>query len=221
MARDHAVVRTSPDAVAFRPDTRAQLLDVAERLFAERGIDAVSLSEILATAGQRNKSAIYYHFDNKEGLISAIAERRSHALNERRSQLIEEVRTAGDVSNVHAIARTLVMPLAELLDDPGNYYLGFLARYHLDRSRRQLVESVDPQVTSSYRAAGRLLRSVAGLPNVDFDTRYGLILDMIFTALAGRQAAERTNSQRLPGRRVFIDNLVECVAGAFGRPTAG
>jgi hypothetical protein len=76
-------------------------------------------------------------------------------------------------------------------------------------------------VTSSYRAAGRLLRSVAGLPNVDFDTRYGLILDMIFTALAGRQTAERTNSQRLPSRRVFIRNLISCVAGAFTQPTPG
>lgn len=220
MAHDHAVAPTSPESVASRPDTRAQLLDVAERLFAERGIDAVSLSEILETAGQRNKSAIYYHFGSKEGLIAAIAERRSHALNERRSQLLEEVRTAHIGSDVHAVARTLVMPLAELLDDAGNHYLGFLARYHLDRSRRQLIESVDPQVTSSYRAAGRLLRSAAGLPNVDFDTRYGLVLDMIFTALAGRQAAERANSRR-PSRRGFIDNLIECVAGAFTRPTAG
>jgi AcrR family transcriptional regulator len=204
--------------VTTRPDARSQLLDVAERLFAERGIDAVSLAQILETAGQRNKSAIYYHFGSKEGLIAAIAERRSHALNERRSQLLEDARAAG--GGIHAFARTLVVPLAELLDDPDNHYLGFLARYHLDRTRRQLVESVDPQVTSSYRAAGRLLRSAAGLPNVDFDTRFGLVLDMIFTALAGRQAAERGNNQRIPSRRVFLDNLTECVAGTFARPTA-
>ena len=58
-----------------RPDTRTRLLDVAEQLFAEHGIDAVSLSQILETAGQRNKSAIYYHFGSKAGLIAAIAER--------------------------------------------------------------------------------------------------------------------------------------------------
>jgi AcrR family transcriptional regulator len=220
MARDRAAAGTGPELVATRPDTRTQLLDVAERLFAERGIDAVSLSEILETAGQRNKSAIYYHFGSKEALIAAIAERRSQALNERRSQLLADASAAGG-GDVHAVAGTLVVPLAELLDDPDNYYLGFLARYHLDRSRRQLVDSVDPQVTSSYRAAGRLLRSAAGLPNVDFDTRYGLVLDMIFTALAGRQEAERLSSQRVPSRRVFINNLIECVAGAFAQPARG
>lgn len=40
--------------------TRTHLIDVAERLFAERGIDAVSISEILEAAGQRNKNAVYY-----------------------------------------------------------------------------------------------------------------------------------------------------------------
>jgi AcrR family transcriptional regulator len=201
--------------VPTRLDTQTQLLDVAERLFAERGIDAVSLSEILETAGQRNKSAIYYHFGSKEGLIAAIAERRSHILNERRSQLLDELREAGNGGNVGCLAVALVVPLAELLDDPTNHYLGFLARYHLDRTRRQLVESVDPQVTKSYRAAGRLLRSASGLPRADFDIRFGLALDMIFTALAGRQADERANSERVPSRQMFLHNLIECVAGAF------
>jgi AcrR family transcriptional regulator len=196
-------------------DARTQLLDVAERLFAERGIDAVSLSEILETAGQRNKSAIYYHFGSKEGLIAAIAERRSHLLNERRSQLLEELATAGNGDNVRSLAGALVAPLAELLDDQDNHYLGFLARYHLDRTRRQLVESVDPQVTKSYRAAGRLLRSASGLPGADFDIRFGLVLDMIFTSLAGRQAEERAGDRRIPRRPVFLQNLTECVAGSF------
>ena len=37
--------------------TQAVLISTAERLFAERGLEAVSLSEINRDAGQRNKSA--------------------------------------------------------------------------------------------------------------------------------------------------------------------
>ncbi len=203
-----------------RHDTPTQLLDAAERLFAARGIDAVSVSEILEVAGQRNKSAVHYHFGNKSGLIAAIAERRSHHLNDRRSQLLAELQTAGNHKDIHALSRTLVLPLAELLDDPANHYLGFLARYHLDRARRELIASVDPQVTSSYRAVGRLLRSASELPKHDFNIRFGLVLDMVFTALAGRHADEQTTGPRIASRGALIENLVACVAGAF-TPTRG
>ncbi|MEV1201628.1 helix-turn-helix domain-containing protein, partial [Microbispora rosea] len=39
--------------------TVRRLVDAAERLFAERGIDAVSLREINAAAGQRNSTALH------------------------------------------------------------------------------------------------------------------------------------------------------------------
>ncbi len=59
-----------------RPPAREQMILAAERLIAERGIDAVSLREIGATAGQRNNSAAQYHFGTKEGLVAAIYEYR-------------------------------------------------------------------------------------------------------------------------------------------------
>ena len=51
---------------------RARLLDVAERLFAERGIDAVSLNSIAREANQLNASVMQYHFASKMGVIEAI-----------------------------------------------------------------------------------------------------------------------------------------------------
>ncbi len=129
--------------------------------------------------------------------------------------MLRELEDAGLSKDVRALAETLVIPLAELLDEPANHYLGFLARYHVDRTRRALVESVDPHVTSSYRSVGRLMRSASGLPNQDFNIRFGLVLDMIFTSLAERQAEETASDRRLPGRRNFIENLVQCVAAAF------
>ena len=43
-------------------DTAIQMLDVAERLFASKGIDKVSLREIVRASGQSNLSAAHYHF---------------------------------------------------------------------------------------------------------------------------------------------------------------
>ncbi|MCY1296682.1 Bacterial regulatory protein, tetR family [compost metagenome] len=52
-----------------------QMLDVAEVLFAERGIEAVSLREIVSESGQRNSSAVKYHFGTREDLILAVIAR--------------------------------------------------------------------------------------------------------------------------------------------------
>src|SRR4051812_38070355 len=134
------------------------MIEVAERLFAERGIDAVSSAEIIEASGQRNKNAVHYHFGGKEGLVRAIAEHRSGALNARRSELLHHIAADRRTGDPSAVCETLVVPLAELLDDPSNNFLGFLARYHLDRSRRRLVDSVDPRLTASYRDAARMLR---------------------------------------------------------------
>lgn len=198
--------------------TRIRLIEVAERLFAERGINAVSISEILDVADQRNKNAVHYHFGGKEQLIKAIAEHRSAALNFRRQQLLDQIDAQAGDHVVRDVCRALVLPLAELLEQD-NHFLGFLAHYHLDRSRRQLVASVDPTVTSSYRNARRVLRRLCHLPAVDFDVRYALVLDMVFTSLAGRQADERSHDAADPSSRVrLVDNLIDCAVGAFTAP---
>jgi AcrR family transcriptional regulator len=56
-------------------DTRERLLRVALRLFAEHGIDRISLKMISDEAGNRNKSAVGYHFESKQGLIDAVFRR--------------------------------------------------------------------------------------------------------------------------------------------------
>ena len=53
----------SPDAQLSA--TARHMLDVAEPLFAEKGIEQVSLREIVAASGQRNLSAARYHFGLK------------------------------------------------------------------------------------------------------------------------------------------------------------
>jgi AcrR family transcriptional regulator len=52
----------------LKSDRRTQLLSAAERLFAERGFQAVRLEDIGAAAGVSGP-AIYRHFPNKESLL--------------------------------------------------------------------------------------------------------------------------------------------------------
>jgi AcrR family transcriptional regulator len=66
--------------------SRAEILDVAARLMAERGYAATTLSVLSAETGLP-KSAIYHHFQSKGGLLSAVLERG-------RSDFFEAMRAA-------------------------------------------------------------------------------------------------------------------------------
>jgi len=56
-----------------KAETRQRLLDAAAALFAERGIEAVSIDAI-AEAADRTSGAVYAHFGGKDGLLQALTE---------------------------------------------------------------------------------------------------------------------------------------------------
>src|SRR5450759_4641544 len=54
-----------------KAETRARLLSAAADLFAEQGIDAVSVDAVAEAAG-RTSGAVYAHFGSKQGLLLAL-----------------------------------------------------------------------------------------------------------------------------------------------------
>jgi AcrR family transcriptional regulator len=137
MNQDHAgpprlagIEPTTLDSQTVRKrDTRQQLILAAERLFAERGIDGVSLREINVAAKQRNTSAAHYHFGSKEALIDAIFEFRRGEVGKRREELLDAMEASGHV-DARALAEALIEPLAAVVQgtESGRYYLEFLAQ---------------------------------------------------------------------------------------------
>ncbi len=99
-------------------ETRSRILDAAERLFVERGIDAVSLREIVRAAGQRNASALHYHFGSRDGVLEALIDLRMPAMNARRLALMTPVMTGKRKPTPRQLAEALVLPLAETIE-PG------------------------------------------------------------------------------------------------------
>jgi TetR/AcrR family transcriptional regulator, regulator of cefoperazone and chloramphenicol sensitivity len=66
--------RHRPDGGYARgEETRRRIIDVALRLFAERGYEGASTREIAKAAGV-NAPALQYYFDNKEGVYQACAQ---------------------------------------------------------------------------------------------------------------------------------------------------
>jgi TetR/AcrR family transcriptional regulator len=59
--------------------TRDRILEVAARLFAERGYDGVSVRDIIGPA-KANLGAVTYHFGSKEALFGAVVDRQVEPL---------------------------------------------------------------------------------------------------------------------------------------------
>ncbi|MCL3816946.1 TetR/AcrR family transcriptional regulator [Aeromicrobium wangtongii] len=88
-----------------RADASAELLDAAERLFAENGIAAVSDRKIAEAAGNSNHSAVRYYFGGRDGLLDALLDRHLTGLEPARKALFEQSDSLlGDV-------RALVLPV--------------------------------------------------------------------------------------------------------------
>lgn len=92
-------------------DTKSKILDVAEELFAEEGLDRVSIRDITDAAGV-NLAAVNYHFGGKEELIGAVFERRIKPLNDARIEAIDQLqRQAGArTPKVEQILEAFILP---------------------------------------------------------------------------------------------------------------
>ena len=92
-------------------DTSSRILDVAEELFGERGLDRVSIRDI-TTKAKVNLAAINYHFGGKEDLIAAVFERRVVPMNEARLAALGVVEKAAGTKSptLESILEAFIRP---------------------------------------------------------------------------------------------------------------
>ena len=89
-------VEALDNSANVRGQTRQRLLLTALHLYAQEGLDAVSLRRISADAGSRNSAAMHYHFSNKLGVIQALVEMIAGELADIAKQIREDEGEAAD-----------------------------------------------------------------------------------------------------------------------------
>lgn len=197
-------------------EARGALRRSAERLFAVHGLDGVSLRQITREAGQRNTTALQYHFGSRDGLLLAVLQHHLGQVALRRDALLQRYRDAHPGAGaLGELADVLVMPLCAELGcaDGGPEFLQVAAEV-VNRSDWRF-EAGSPIAMLIGSAAGWaelagswLSADVAGLH------RRFAVMRFVYVEL-GRRAR-----QPLPRRddRLFASQLSDLVAALLTAP---
>jgi AcrR family transcriptional regulator len=195
-----------------RGDTRDKLLSAAEQLFAERGVDAVSLREITRAAGARNVIAVQYHFEDRAGVLTAILAKHLPDVDARRHALLDEIE-AGAEPTARAIAGALVRPLAAKLADPagGPAFLQIYA---------ELLNRPTPQIRAAdgeFRSLRRWRELAEPVVDPDAQRLHRRLTAIVHTAV---ELARRARSAPHTDDRLFTSYLVDVVAAVLTAPVS-
>ncbi|WP_431605561.1 TetR/AcrR family transcriptional regulator [Amycolatopsis melonis] len=168
--------------------TRELILTVAERLFAEHGVLAVSNRQIGEAAGQGNNAAVGYHFGTKADLVRAIARRRSAQVEELRQRMLARL---GDDADLRDWIRCLVHPSAEHLAALGNptWFARFIAQVMTEPSLREVVAEETLSSPSLMRTVEGLFRCLPDLPAEVRAERNAMTRQLLLHTMAERERA--------------------------------
>jgi AcrR family transcriptional regulator len=92
-------------------ETRRRLVDAAERLFAEQGVERVKLVDVSRAAGQKNRNAAQYHFGDRVGLINAVLDNHTGMIANQRRAMLDQLEQAPPT--MHELVQALVLPVVD------------------------------------------------------------------------------------------------------------
>lgn len=200
-----------------REATRVAIIEMAEALFSERGIDGVSLRQIGSAIGSSNTSVVSYHFGSKAALVEAIFHHRLPDIDRRRGELLDELDSAGLSQDVYQLFRALWLPLLEQTDSQGRHsYAGFMsALIHSDWGRqRQMVNSAYP---CTGRLANALKSAVKQAAGRKFADRISLSAVMVTAALR-RIDQQKAFASRPRRAAAYFDDVLHMTVAAMTAP---
>ena len=173
--------------------TRRHMIDAAESLFAEHGVDNVTMLDIARAAGQKNRNAPQYHFGDKAGIINAVLDKHSDLISLRRREMMDAIAARG-APTLRDLVDAYVLPVAlHVEDNPnGRAFLlinsqlrtsGSFARLVAERAARY------PEVVELTKKLGMSMRSAN---RAERESKILLIQTLVFHGLAGYHASGKT-----------------------------
>ena len=203
-------------------ETREKILMTAELLFAQYGLEGVTIRQITRKAGV-NLASVNYHFYDKQSLCREIINQRLRTINTTRVEKLKEAeaRSIATLVPLGEIFGILAHPLFDVGNEPTSYnassrrLLGRIFVEPLPFTSEILATELQPVLK---RFGQAIRRHVPRLPPQDFIWRYSLVVGAMHHAMATLHDMEsRTNGvcrndEPEPALRNFVAFAVQAFA---------
>ncbi|RYY25349.1 MAG: TetR/AcrR family transcriptional regulator [Sphingomonadales bacterium] len=199
-------------------DTRRRLKVAARRLFAERGVEAVTVRDIVNAAGAKNGGSLNYYFGTKDGLVLELV---SDLIRENAEELLSAIALIerdGGAPLVRDVMEVLVKSFRPR-SDPSPTAARFLCSVLFTR-RRIMRDFMSTAYFPIYmRMLGYVERDRPDLPLPVLRQRWIYLAWFLASSLSAYEAY-LAQSRHLP---IWTDcnpleNLIDAAAGMVGAP---
>jgi AcrR family transcriptional regulator len=192
-------------------DTKTKILDIAEKLFAEIGIHATSIRQIVKEAGV-NVASLHYHFGSKEAVIHQIITRRLKPINEQKIKRLEQLEeeSNGKPLELEAILRAFIEPhiqMQKVAADKVKIMMKLMVQLEDDAHKLKVMQ--DPVFTNTFSRYLAALQSV--LPQLSMSELIWRFKFMIFSMHAVMVQHPIPPGSGLEGKDENIDEIVNHV----------
>ncbi len=152
-------------------DASAHIKKVARRLFAEKGVDGVTVREIATAAGQKNHGAVGYYFGSKENLVRELVVDGAAMIDARRNAMLDALEAESRPLTIADMADVMIYPSVNLADqeaygeDSYTRFIVMLGMTHGD----MFMDALENRWNSGYQRCLDHLRRLT--PHLDDRTR--------------------------------------------------
>ncbi|MEG9862663.1 MAG: helix-turn-helix domain-containing protein [Parvularculales bacterium] len=192
------------------------MMRAAERLFARDGPENVTTRAIVEASGQKNESALQYHFGSRQGLIREIHNYWGEKIAKKRAAIITEMSTPAPLRDIVVMMFTPGFTLAT--EDP-DY------RCYVKAFGQETVLSALPAITRvpAPEGANRLVEVLRKtLPHLSDDNLNQRIDWAIrLAAISMAQLANRKNAFRGEEARLAYHRTIDAMVGILGADVSG
>lgn len=197
-------------------NTQEQILNVAERLFAENGFAGTSLRSVIREADV-NLSAVHYHFGSKEELFHAVVARVAQPLVKGQLKKLAQCE-AEDTPSVEEILETFLTPALEVVLNSGDRSIDcarFMGRCRVEPDAiREIAEQEFQGSQKAYLDA--LGRSLPDFSRTELSWKLDLVIAVLLRVLMEAKKPNALIQDNSPKNiRATVSKLTAFLASAL------
>ena len=202
--------------------TQIALMEAAEKLIAQHGAHHVTLKNIVIEAGQKNPSALQYHFQNLKGLLDAIHTRRRKQVQTKRAEMIAELERSKRMVKLRDLCELMILPsflLARSDTKYRNYVMAF--SFEIVTSRYSALDVANKIGGGGESGAqlGTLLREA--LPHLG-DKTYAARMDLAIRTCSAAMGSHFQQKSPMSGPKAefFLTSVLDALEGMLSAPVS-